>query len=135
MAEPEPEPEPEPAAEAEAEPEGEPEQSANEKAIAKLSEDEIEQYKDAFNLFDADGGGTIDAEELGQVMAMLGQDPKKEELEAMINEVGARPAQRARASSQGLTGRMPRPRSTPTARARSSSTSSWCSWPTTSARR
>ena len=30
--------------------------------IAKLSEDEVEQYKDAFKLFDKDGGGSIDAE-------------------------------------------------------------------------
>lgn len=38
-------------------------------------------------MFDADGGGDISTRELGTVMRMLGQNPTKEELDAIIEEV------------------------------------------------
>lgn len=38
-------------------------------------------------MFDADGGGDISTKELGTVMRMLGQNPTKEELDAIIEEV------------------------------------------------
>ncbi len=33
-----------------------------------LSKEQIEEFKEAFNLFDKDGGGSIDTTELGTVM-------------------------------------------------------------------
>lgn len=38
-------------------------------------------------MFDTDGGGDISTKELGQVMRMLGQNPTREELDAIIEEV------------------------------------------------
>ena len=37
-------------------------------------------------MFDKDGNGTIDIEELGIVMRSLGQSPTKEELDTIIND-------------------------------------------------
>uniref|UniRef100_A0A8I3P6K6 Troponin C, skeletal muscle n=1 Tax=Canis lupus familiaris TaxID=9615 RepID=A0A8I3P6K6_CANLF len=47
----------------------------------------IAEFKAAFDMFDADGGGDISVKELGTVMRMLGQTPTKEELDAIIEEV------------------------------------------------
>lgn len=45
------------------------------------------EFKAAFDLFDTDGGGDISTKELGTVMRMLGQNPTKEELDEIIEEV------------------------------------------------
>lgn len=42
--------------------------------------------REAFDLFDADGSGTIDAKELKVAMRALGFEPKKEEIRKMIAE-------------------------------------------------
>ena len=76
------EPEPERTAEQEV-------QEANRRIIAKLSQDEIDNYTAAFNKIDKDGGGTVDAKELGLLMASLGQEKKEEDLKKMLNEVDA----------------------------------------------
>ena len=49
----------------------------------------IEEFREAFQLFDKDGDGTISTEELGTVMRSLGQNPTEQELVDMINEVDA----------------------------------------------
>nr|BAN00003.1 photoactivatable calcium indicator PA-TNXL [synthetic construct] len=56
-------------------------------AARMLSEEMIAEFKAAFDMFDADGGGDISTKELGTVMRMLGQNPTKEELDAIIEEV------------------------------------------------
>ena len=53
----------------------------------ELSEEQIEEFREAFLLFDKDGDGTITTIELGTVMRSLGQNPTEEELQEMINEV------------------------------------------------
>jgi len=45
------------------------------------------EIKEAFDLFDTDGSGTIDAKELKVAMRALGFEPKKEEIKKMISEV------------------------------------------------
>ena len=45
------------------------------------------EFQAAFDMFDTDGGGDISTKELGQVMRMLGQNPSREELDAIILEV------------------------------------------------
>ena len=52
-----------------------------------FSLDQIEEFKEAFALFDKDGGGTISADELGVIMKSLGKNPTREELNRMIAEV------------------------------------------------
>ena len=52
-----------------------------------IPEDQMEEFKQAFALFDKDGNGHVDADELGQVLASLGQIPTEEEIKRMIAEV------------------------------------------------
>ena len=42
-----------------------------------ISLEEVNEIKEAFDLFDEDGGGTIDPQELKDSLEMLGFDSKK----------------------------------------------------------
>ncbi|ELU13700.1 hypothetical protein CAPTEDRAFT_169155 [Capitella teleta] len=53
----------------------------------QLTQEQIEEFKEAFALFDKDGDGTITLHELDSVMRGLGQNPTREELTQMIAEV------------------------------------------------
>ena len=44
-----------------------------------ISEEQIEQCREIFNLYDKDGDGTIDSRELGDIMRSLGIYPSNEE--------------------------------------------------------
>lgn len=55
----------------------------------ELTEEQIEDFKEAFSLFDKNGDGYISSKELGIVMRSLGQNPSEQELKDMINEVDA----------------------------------------------
>merc|ERR1711967_134935 len=52
-----------------------------------LSEDQVEEIREAFNLFDADQSGAIDVRELKAAMRALGFEIKKEELKKMIADI------------------------------------------------
>ena len=52
-----------------------------------LTEEQKQEIREAFDLFDTDGSGTIDAKELKVAMRALGFEPKKEEIKKMISEV------------------------------------------------
>ena len=52
-----------------------------------ISEDKINEFKEAFNIFDKDKDGYITTKELGDIMKNLGQTPSEAELQDMINEV------------------------------------------------
>lgn len=54
-----------------------------------LTEEQIAEFKEAFQIFDKDGDGSITTKELGTVMRSLGQNPTEEELKNMIREVDA----------------------------------------------
>ena len=54
---------------------------------ADLTEEQRQEIKEAFDLFDTDGSGVIDAKELKVAMRALGFEPKKEEVKRMIAEV------------------------------------------------
>merc|ERR1712018_1032133 len=53
----------------------------------ELTEDQKQEIREAFDLFDADGTGTIDAKELKVAMRALGFEPKKEEIKKMIADI------------------------------------------------
>jgi len=52
--------------------------------IDKLTEAQLDEFREAFNSFDKDGGGSIDAKELKDLMASVGQNPTEDELNEMI---------------------------------------------------
>ena len=51
----------------------------------ELTEEQIEEFKEAFSLFDKDGDGTITTKELQTVMRSLGQNPTESELQVGEN--------------------------------------------------
>lgn len=52
-----------------------------------LSNEELAEFREIFNLVDRDGGGTITKEELGELMDTLGIDATPEEIDLMIHEI------------------------------------------------
>lgn len=55
-----------------------------------LTEEDMEELREAFNLFDTDGSGSIDVRELKAAMRALGFAVKKAEIRAMLEENGVR---------------------------------------------
>lgn len=54
-----------------------------------LTEDEILEIKEAFDLFDTDGGGSIDPKELKAAMTSLGFEAKNQTIYQMISDLDA----------------------------------------------
>jgi len=52
-----------------------------------LTEEQLNEYRQAFAAFDKDGNGEITSEELGEMMRSLGLEPSETELQDIINEV------------------------------------------------
>ncbi|KAI8925750.1 hypothetical protein BC831DRAFT_459589 [Entophlyctis helioformis] len=52
-----------------------------------LTPEQKQEIREAFDLFDTDGSGTIDVKELKVAMRALGFEPKKEEIKRMMTEV------------------------------------------------
>jgi centrin-1 len=52
-----------------------------------ITEEQKQEIKEAFDLFDTDGSGFIDGKELKVAMRALGFEPKKEEIQKMVAEV------------------------------------------------
>merc|ERR1739841_280922 len=52
-----------------------------------LSEEQMEEIREAFGLFDADASGMIDVRELKAAMRALGFEVKNEELKKMVSDV------------------------------------------------
>ncbi|PFH37144.1 centrin family protein [Besnoitia besnoiti] len=53
----------------------------------ELSEEQRRDIKEAFDLFDTDGTGSIDAKELKVALRALGFEPTKEEMKKLLNEI------------------------------------------------
>uniref|UniRef100_A0A3Q3LB07 Centrin 4 n=1 Tax=Labrus bergylta TaxID=56723 RepID=A0A3Q3LB07_9LABR len=52
-----------------------------------LTEEQKQEIKEAFDLFDTEGSGSIDVKELKVAMRALGFEPKKEEIKKMISDI------------------------------------------------
>mmetsp|Transcript_31077 Transcript_31077/g.28270 ORF Transcript_31077/g.28270 Transcript_31077/m.28270 type:complete len:89 (-) Transcript_31077:616-882(-) len=62
--------------------------SIDDKAIRDiLTEAELSKSQEAFSIFDKDGSGYIDRDELRKVLEEMGQKPSDDEIIKMINEV------------------------------------------------
>ncbi|EGF76367.1 hypothetical protein BATDEDRAFT_28566 [Batrachochytrium dendrobatidis JAM81] len=53
----------------------------------ELTPDQKQEIREAFDLFDTDGSGTIDVKELKVAMRALGFEPKKEEVKKMVQDI------------------------------------------------
>ncbi len=57
----------------------------------ELTTEQKQEIRDAFDLFDLDGSGTIDVKELKVAMRALGFEPKREEIKQLLsNKLGDR---------------------------------------------
>ena len=56
-------------------------------SLDDLTDEQKQEFKDVFSLFDKDGDGTVSTKELGVVMRALGQNPTDAEIAEMIKEV------------------------------------------------
>ena len=61
--------------------------TANRKLRNELSEEQKQEIKEAFDLFDSEGVGAIDAKELKVAMRALGFEPKKEEIRKILQDL------------------------------------------------
>jgi centrin-1 len=64
-------------------------QSRAEVKKQQFSEEQIEEIREAFNLFDTDGSGSIDYKELKAAMRALGFETSKGEMHKIIEEIDA----------------------------------------------
>ena len=55
--------------------------------VDKLDEDQINEYKEAFQIFDKDGSGSIDVYELRRVFRSLGKNLTRQEVQDLFDEV------------------------------------------------
>ena len=55
--------------------------------VLSITEEQKEEIREAFDLFDTDGSGSIDAKELKEAMRTLGFEPTKEEIKKMIADI------------------------------------------------
>mmetsp|Transcript_13346 Transcript_13346/g.34272 ORF Transcript_13346/g.34272 Transcript_13346/m.34272 type:complete len:158 (-) Transcript_13346:62-535(-) len=56
-------------------------------AGVELSDAEVAEFREVFDLVDKDRGGTIQADEVLELMQMLGMKPSKADVERMISEI------------------------------------------------
>merc|ERR1712006_67176 len=60
---------------------------AMKKKPGQLSDEQLDEIREAFSLFDSDASGTIDIRELKAAMRALGFEVKNEELKKMVTDV------------------------------------------------
>jgi hypothetical protein len=71
-------------------------------SVQSLTQDQVEEIREAFKLFDTDDSGKIDADELKVAMRAMGFEPKRDEVRKMIQEADRVSCQR----SAGHAGRL-----------------------------
>merc|ERR1711988_729967 len=61
--------------------------AAAKKKPGQLSDEQLEEIREAFSLFDSDASGMIDVRELKAAMRALGFEVKNEELKKMVTDI------------------------------------------------
>merc|ERR1712217_401561 len=61
-------------------------QRATSNVFAMFNQDQIQEFKEAFNMIDQNHDGFIDKEDLHDMLASLGKDPTEQYLEDMMKE-------------------------------------------------
>ena len=61
-------------------------QRATSNVFAMFNQDQIQEFKEAFNMIDQNRDGFIDHEDLHDMLASLGKDPSEDYLEGMMSE-------------------------------------------------
>ena len=61
--------------------------SVTKKARTELTPEQVQEIKEAFDLFDTEGRNEIDAKELKVAMRALGFEPKKEEVRKILSDI------------------------------------------------
>merc|ERR1712086_894672 len=61
-------------------------QRATSNVFAMFNQDQIQEFKEAFNMIDHNRDGFIDKEDLHDMLASLGKDPTEDYLEGMMSE-------------------------------------------------
>lgn len=56
-------------------------------ALSQIQEDKVQEYRQAFNLFDKDNDGIITTDKLGVLLRSLGHNPTELEISEMIEEI------------------------------------------------
>jgi hypothetical protein len=62
-------------------------QQRSNSTVSTVTEEQKQEIREAFDLFDADGSGSIDAKELKVAMRALGFEPKKEEIKKLMADI------------------------------------------------
>ena len=62
-------------------------QTQNKRIRNEITEEQKQEIKEAFDLFDSEGAGVIDAKELKVAMRALGFEPKKEEIRKVLLDI------------------------------------------------
>merc|ERR1711959_555714 len=57
------------------------------KKAGQLTDDQLDEIREAFSLFDSDASGAIDVRELKAAMRALGFEVKNEELKKMVSDI------------------------------------------------
>ena len=60
---------------------------AAKKKPGQLSDEQLDEIREAFSLFDSDASGQIDVRELKAAMRALGFEVKNEELKKMVTDI------------------------------------------------
>merc|ERR1711907_467785 len=53
----------------------------------RINPKDLQLFREQFEAFDTDGSGSIDVEELGNIMRSLGEDLSKKQLRVLIKEI------------------------------------------------
>ena len=59
-------------------------------AAAGLSDESIEEFREAFTLFDRNQDGTVNSKDLGNVLKAIGQNPSDEETRQLVQRVSSK---------------------------------------------